>query len=135
MGKSYRELFFREVAHTRYENFTGKIDGLTVSPPLAELCVSQGGVISFCLFALASGLATRNPPPPIPFVVLFSHPIVAGRIFTKWHPPPRNARNYSLGQLLTALVQLLERRCPTFLYIGAHLTDGCGGAGAVWRLQ
>jgi hypothetical protein len=25
--------------------------------------------------------------------------------------------------------------CPAFLYIGAHLTDGCGGAGAVWRLQ
>jgi hypothetical protein len=25
--------------------------------------------------------------------------------------------------------------CPTFLYIGAHLTDGCGGAGALWRLQ
>jgi hypothetical protein len=25
--------------------------------------------------------------------------------------------------------------CPTFLYIGAHLTDGCGGAGAVWRWQ
>jgi hypothetical protein len=29
----------------------------------------------------------------------------------------------------------LQQRCPTFLYIGAHLTDGCGGAGAVWRLQ
>jgi hypothetical protein len=25
--------------------------------------------------------------------------------------------------------------CPTFLYIGAHLTDDCGGAGAVWRVQ
>jgi hypothetical protein len=31
--------------------------------------------------------------------------------------------------------QYLEQRCPTFLYIGAHLTDGCGGAGDVWRLQ
>jgi hypothetical protein len=30
---------------------------------------------------------------------------------------------------------LLQQCCPTFLYIGAHLTDGCGGAGAVWRLQ
>jgi hypothetical protein len=29
----------------------------------------------------------------------------------------------------------LQQCCPTFLYIGAHLTDGCGGAGAVWRLQ
>jgi hypothetical protein len=26
-----------------------------------------------------------------------------------------------------------EQGCPTFLYIGAHLTDGCGGA--MWRLQ
>jgi hypothetical protein len=31
--------------------------------------------------------------------------------------------------------ETLSQRCPTFLYIGAHLTDGCGGAGAVWRLQ
>jgi hypothetical protein len=29
----------------------------------------------------------------------------------------------------------LVQRCSTFLYIGAHLTDGCGGAGAVWRFQ
>jgi hypothetical protein len=29
----------------------------------------------------------------------------------------------------------VDQRCSTFLYIGAHLTDGCGGAGAVWRLQ
>jgi hypothetical protein len=29
----------------------------------------------------------------------------------------------------------LEQCCPTFLYIGAHVTDGCGGAGAMWRLQ
>jgi hypothetical protein len=29
----------------------------------------------------------------------------------------------------------LSQCCPTFLYIGVHLTDGCGGAGAVWRLQ
>jgi hypothetical protein len=29
----------------------------------------------------------------------------------------------------------VELCCPTFLYIGTHLTDGCGGAGAVWRLQ
>jgi hypothetical protein len=29
----------------------------------------------------------------------------------------------------------LQQCCPTFLYIGAHLTDGCGGAGAMWRLQ
>jgi hypothetical protein len=25
----------------------------------------------------------------------------------------------------------LEQCCPTFLYTGAHLTDGCGGAGAM----
>jgi hypothetical protein len=31
--------------------------------------------------------------------------------------------------------QDLTQCCPTFLYIGDHLTDGCGGAGAVWRLQ
>jgi hypothetical protein len=24
----------------------------------------------------------------------------------------------------------IRQCCPTFLYIGAHLTDGCGGAGA-----
>jgi hypothetical protein len=29
----------------------------------------------------------------------------------------------------------VEQCCPTYLYIGAHLTDGCGGAGAVWRFQ
>jgi hypothetical protein len=29
----------------------------------------------------------------------------------------------------------LSQRCPTFLYIGWHLTDVCVGAGAVWRLQ
>jgi hypothetical protein len=29
----------------------------------------------------------------------------------------------------------VEQGCPTFLYIGAHLTDGCGGAGVVCRLQ
>jgi hypothetical protein len=29
----------------------------------------------------------------------------------------------------------LRQCCPTFSYTGAHLTDGCGGAGAVWRLQ
>jgi hypothetical protein len=29
----------------------------------------------------------------------------------------------------------VDQCCPTFLYIGALLTDGCGGAGAVWRLQ
>jgi hypothetical protein len=29
----------------------------------------------------------------------------------------------------------LGQCCPTYLYIGAHLTDGCGGAGAVWRFQ
>jgi hypothetical protein len=29
----------------------------------------------------------------------------------------------------------LDQCCPTFLYVGAHVTDGCGGAGAVWRLQ
>jgi hypothetical protein len=28
--------------------------------------------------------------------------------------------------------ETLRQCCPTFLYIGAHLTDGCGGAGAVW---
>jgi hypothetical protein len=32
-------------------------------------------------------------------------------------------------------VQTLQQCCPTYLYIGAHLTDGCGGAGAVWRFQ
>jgi hypothetical protein len=26
--------------------------------------------------------------------------------------------------------QYLDQCCPTFLYIGAHLTDGWGGAGA-----
>jgi hypothetical protein len=31
--------------------------------------------------------------------------------------------------------QSLSQCCPTYLYIGAHLTDGCGGAGAVWRFQ
>jgi hypothetical protein len=30
---------------------------------------------------------------------------------------------------------VIEQCCPTFLYIGAHLTDGCGGVGAAWRLQ
>jgi hypothetical protein len=29
----------------------------------------------------------------------------------------------------------ISQSCLTFLYIGAHLTDGCGGAGAVWRLE
>jgi hypothetical protein len=29
----------------------------------------------------------------------------------------------------------VEQCCPTFLYTVAHLTDGCGGAGAAWRLQ
>jgi hypothetical protein len=29
----------------------------------------------------------------------------------------------------------IKQCCPTYLYIGAHLTDGCGGAGAVWRFQ
>jgi hypothetical protein len=29
----------------------------------------------------------------------------------------------------------VDQCCPTFLYIGPHLTDGCGGAGALWRLQ
>jgi hypothetical protein len=29
----------------------------------------------------------------------------------------------------------LSQCCPTSLYIGAHLTDGCGGARAGWRLQ
>jgi hypothetical protein len=33
------------------------------------------------------------------------------------------------------LTETLHQRCPTFLYIGARLTDDCGGAGAVWRLQ
>jgi hypothetical protein len=35
----------------------------------------------------------------------------------------------------TILKWILEQCCPTYLYIGAHLTDGCGGAGAVWRFQ
>jgi hypothetical protein len=39
----------------------------------------------------------------------------------------------------TVLYEIITDRlgqcCPTFLYIGAHLTDGCGGAGAVWRLH
>jgi hypothetical protein len=29
----------------------------------------------------------------------------------------------------------IHQWCPTFLYIGAHLTDGFGGAGAMWRVQ
>jgi hypothetical protein len=29
----------------------------------------------------------------------------------------------------------IDQCCPTFLYIGAHLNNGCGGAGAVGRLQ
>jgi hypothetical protein len=33
------------------------------------------------------------------------------------------------------MVYPADQCCPTFLYIRAHLTDGCGGAGAVWRLQ
>jgi hypothetical protein len=33
------------------------------------------------------------------------------------------------------IVERVIQCCPTFLYIGAHLTDGCGGAGALWRLQ
>jgi hypothetical protein len=38
--------------------------------------------------------------------------------------------------LRTLLVShTIEQRCPPFLYIGARLSDGCGGAGAVWRLQ
>jgi hypothetical protein len=28
----------------------------------------------------------------------------------------------------------IQQCCPTFLYIRAHLTDGCGGAQAMWRL-
>jgi hypothetical protein len=30
---------------------------------------------------------------------------------------------------------IIDQCCPTFLYTGAHQTDGCGGAGALWRLQ
>jgi hypothetical protein len=40
-------------------------------------------------------------------------------------------RNRTVGYLWNGLWQ----SCPTFLYIEAHLTDGCGGAGGVWRLQ
>jgi hypothetical protein len=43
-------------------------------------------------------------------------------------------QNY-LEFLQNELPEQLEQRCPTFLYIGAHLTDGCGGAGAMWKLQ
>jgi hypothetical protein len=57
-------------------------------------------------------------------------------------------RKYSIGQAGTVVSRviliheqpgsnpnLVQQCCPTFLYIGAHLTDGCGGAGAVWRLK
>jgi hypothetical protein len=33
------------------------------------------------------------------------------------------------------LADHLIQCCPRFLYIGAHLADGCGGMGAMWRLQ
>jgi hypothetical protein len=29
----------------------------------------------------------------------------------------------------------VKQWCPTFLHTGAHLIDGCGGAGAVLRLE
>jgi hypothetical protein len=29
-----------------------------------------------------------------------------------------------------SVAHTIQQRCPTSLYIGAHLTDGCGGAGA-----
>jgi hypothetical protein len=42
--------------------------------------------------------------------------------------------NYSVGQDLLRLKNL--NQCwPTYLYIVAHLTDGCGRAGAVWRAE
>jgi hypothetical protein len=43
---------------------------------------------------------------------------------------------FSLQAFLTSSFRhTLVQCCPTFLYIGAHLTDGRGGAGAVWLLQ
>jgi hypothetical protein len=34
------------------------------------------------------------------------------------------------GRKLFKAKETIEQCCPTFLYIGAHLTDGCAGAGA-----
>jgi hypothetical protein len=39
------------------------------------------------------------------------------------------------SQIFVFSSEYLRQCCPTYLYIGAHLTDGCGGAGAVWRFQ
>jgi hypothetical protein len=41
----------------------------------------------------------------------------------------------TMFEILHCLLHTLDQCCPTLLYIGAHLTDGCGGAGAMWRLQ
>jgi hypothetical protein len=50
---------------------------------------------------------------------------------------PTPVSGYDLTPFLTKLQTHYPpcQCCPTFLYIGAHLTDGCGGAAAVWRLQ
>jgi hypothetical protein len=37
--------------------------------------------------------------------------------------------------VLAPILYSLHQCCPTFLYVGAHLTDGRGGAGALWRFQ
>jgi hypothetical protein len=42
---------------------------------------------------------------------------------------------HSRPKHLVTMRKLLRQCCPTCLYIGGHLTDGCGGAGAVWRFQ
>jgi hypothetical protein len=43
--------------------------------------------------------------------------------FVVWPHGPEQLQNF-LNHLNS-----LRQCCPTFLYIGAHLTDGCGGAG------
>jgi hypothetical protein len=64
--------------------------------------------------------------------------------------PARGSRPTSLGNAALAygsrltghavhfnvyFLQSLAQCCPTFLYIRAHLTDGCRGAGAMWQFQ
>jgi hypothetical protein len=49
-------------------------------------------------------------------------------------PTASTARIYA-NNLKAGHMYVYMQCCPTFSYIGAHLTDGCGGAGAVWRLQ
>jgi hypothetical protein len=57
--------------------------------------------------------------------------IASHRVCAPVHTCP-NAGGHEIGP---SWAIHLQQCCPTFLYIGAHLTDGCGDAGAVWRLQ